>query len=182
MDLTNGAGLYHTPLTQALQLTNGDIRKALVSWFLNCMPNRDSEMTSEEIRSACDKYTVDIKIHMLMPRQWPCIPNWHCDFVPRDKDLNKLPELIDPDQKMWLWLSGPPLTQFRNEAGVVSEVTPRTWFEFDQTMEHRGTMSTEHTIRAFIRIVPRALCKPAPPEQWLRRHTQVYCDVNEFEW
>lgn len=58
---------------------------------------------------------VDVKVHMLMPNQWPCIPNWHQDFVPRDPQTKeKRPELIDPSQKMWLWLSNPPLTEFKD--------------------------------------------------------------------
>lgn len=26
---------------------------------------------------------IDVKIHMLMPNQYPCIPNWHYDLVPQ---------------------------------------------------------------------------------------------------
>jgi hypothetical protein len=28
-------------------------------------------------------FTWDVKVHRLMPRQYPCIPHWHCDNVPR---------------------------------------------------------------------------------------------------
>lgn len=25
-----------------------------------------------------DRYCIDVKVHMLMPGQYPCIPGWHC--------------------------------------------------------------------------------------------------------
>ena len=28
-------------------------------------------------------YVWDVKVHMLMPGQYPCIPNWHYDNIPR---------------------------------------------------------------------------------------------------
>ena len=30
-----------------------------------------------------DLFTWDVKVHMLMPNQYPCIPHWHCDNVYR---------------------------------------------------------------------------------------------------
>ena len=33
-----------------------------------------------------EEHLIDIKVHMLMPGMWPCIPNWHRDFLKRDKD------------------------------------------------------------------------------------------------
>src|SRR3546814_568198 len=44
---------------------------------------------AELVRSAPvqdpQNWELDIKVHMLMPGQFPCIPNWHCDNVPRDE-------------------------------------------------------------------------------------------------
>jgi hypothetical protein len=35
------------------------------------------------------KFTFDVKVHMLMPGQYPCIPNWHTDFVPRVNGIRR---------------------------------------------------------------------------------------------
>jgi len=39
----------------------------------------------ELVRSApisnLDEWEVDIKIHMLMDGQYPCLPNFHCDYI-----------------------------------------------------------------------------------------------------
>lgn len=124
-----------------------------------------------------EKYVVDVKVHMLMPGQWPCIPNWHYDNVPRDEELKQRFDLIDTSKLMFLWLSGPPLTEFENKI-----VRPRTWIRFTQKDKHRGTMSDIHTWRIFIRLTPEPLLKPASPDKWLRRHSQVYLDASKFTW
>ena len=64
-----------------------------------------------------DQYELDLKIHMLMANQWPCIPNWHCDNVPRGENGitdYKLAEAntLKAVPKMLLWVSGTPCTQF----------------------------------------------------------------------
>ena len=124
-----------------------------------------------------NNYTVDVKVHMLMPGMWPCIPNWHRDMVPRDENKKLQEHLIDPTQKMYLWVSGAPLTEFK-ETGLIE---PRTWVEFTQNDWHRGTMSTEFTWRLFIRMVPSVLLPPRG-NSVIRKHSQVYLDSNNFEW
>lgn len=42
-------------------------------------------------------FTWDVKIHMLMPNQYPCIPNWHFDNVPRINGIQKF-DLIKPEK------------------------------------------------------------------------------------
>ena len=39
--------------------------------LLNTFPENPSE------------FVWDVKVHMLMPGQYPCIPNWHYDNIPR---------------------------------------------------------------------------------------------------
>ena len=118
---------------------------------------------------------------MLMPGQWPCIPNWHFDLVPRVKGKQDF-SLIDPSKRMHLWLSGPPLTEFRSERGEIRQVEPRKWFTFTQMDEHRGVMATDHTWRVFIRVAPVELLPVAPQQSWIRRHSQVYLDAETFKW
>ncbi len=63
-------------------------------------------------------WVIDVKIHMLMEKMYPCIPNWHCDNVLRNKDGKldyiKTSELKDK-KPMYLWVSGTPCTEFLRE-------------------------------------------------------------------
>lgn len=159
-------GLFHCPLNEARKLMPEIVPT------LNEAPTQKGE-----------KYVCDVKVHMLMPGQWPCIPGWHRDMVPRDENLVPQPDLINTSKIMMMWLSGPPLTEFvdRRGAGIV-KVEPRTWVTFTQEDEHRGTVSEIHTWRTFIRLVPEPLLTPAPVDQWIRTHTQVYLNANDFSW
>ena len=120
-------------------------------------------------------FTWDIKVHMLMPRQFPCIPNWHQDFVPRP-DGRERHDLITPEYPMWMWLSGPPLTEFRT-----GFVRAREWVRFTQADEHRGTPSGDFCWRGFIRATHQKL-QPPKPSDWPRRHCQVYLDAGSYRW
>lgn len=129
-----------------------------------------------------EDYLVDVKVHMLMPGEWPCIPNWHCDFVPRDENLKRLPEKITPHNKMYLWISGAPFTEFR-EGGKISKMNPQEWLEFTQRDIHRGVASEVHTWRCFIRVIPKHFVHSTTTNVGtLRRHSQTYLDVNKFKW
>jgi len=126
-----------------------------------------------------DFYTVDVKVHMLMPGQFPCIPNWHGDAIPRDADGNLLMDECDDELTLWLWLSGPPITEFRDGR----EVKPCTWIPFKQRDIHRGVVSEDFQWRLFIRLMPNELVvRPRSGELCLRRHSQVYLDSNKFTW
>lgn len=120
----------------------------------------------------------DVKVHMLMPNQYPCIPNWHFDNIPRvnnKQDFDK----VRPDKPMYLWLSGHPLTEFRN-GGVIAE---KTWVRFTQEDEHRGTMSEKFTWRGFIRATHKDIAPMNRVGDNVRRfHSQVYLDANSFVW
>lgn len=125
-----------------------------------------------------DDFTWDIKVHMLMPGQFPCIPNWHYDNVPRINNVQDF-DKVKLDKPMYLWISGEPLTEFR-EGGKIS---PEAWVKFTQKDEHRGTQSKDFTWRGFIRathkdIMPANKAGTNP----LRRHSQVYLDSSNFAW
>lgn len=156
-------GLFHCPLHEAHRLMP-EIYPALVDW---------ARLVPPGLRG---NWTIDVKVHMLMPNQYPCIPGWHYDMVPRGvdgkQDFSKI-----CDDKMYLWVSGGPLTEF--EDGFVE---PGKWRAFTQRDKHRGTMSTEHCWRCFIRICPRSILEPAPEGKWLRRHSQVYLNADDFTW
>ena len=124
-----------------------------------------------------NNYTWDVKVHMLMPGQFPCIPNWHYDFTPRDSEGEKEEWRRDRRHRMFMWVSGPPYTIFRD-----GPVGCQKWKEFSQFDEHTGAPAEEHGWRVFIRAVPTDLCSVAPSSQWLRRHSQVYLDAARYEW
>lgn len=128
-----------------------------------------------------DDFIWDIKVHMLMPNQYPCIPNWHFDNVPRVNNKQDF-DLIKPDSPMYLWVSNAPLTEFR-KGDKNWFINPKTWVRFTQKDEHRGTMSHDFTWRGFIRATHKSI---APKNQAggdkLRRHCQVYLDASNFAW
>jgi hypothetical protein len=167
-------GLFHCPLGEAYTL-------------MPSIPWGDIPFEDDDTDDPLNDYIVDVKIHKLMPEQWPCIPNWHCDFIPRDpntlvEDYSK----ANTDRRMFMWLSGPPLTEFKDGRKII----PKTWEAFTQADMHRGMPAIEHCWRTFVRVAPIDIVMaglpkesiPAPPDQWIRRHAQVYLDVNKFKW
>ncbi len=122
-----------------------------------------------------DKFTWDIKVHMLMPGQYPCIPNWHTDFVPRLCGLQRF-DLCKPELPMYLWVSGAPLTQFKH-----GFVQAQQWIRFTQLDEHRGLPASDFLWRGFIRAT-HYLIQPPKTENWLRRHSQVYLNAETYQW
>lgn len=125
------------------------------------------------------QFTWDVKVHMLMPRQYPCIPNWHTDNVPRENGIQKFGK-VRPDLPMYLWLSGAPLTQFKHGYAL-----PQKWHRFTQLDEHRGTAASEFGWRCFIRATHIGIQSPKLwPEisDYQRRHCQVYLDAKEYQW
>lgn len=123
----------------------------------------------------------DVKVHMLMPNQYPCIPNWHFDNIPRVNNKQDF-DLVKPDAPMYLWLSGAPLTEFR-KGEKRWHVKAKEWVRFTQKDEHRGTMSNDFCWRAFIRATHKSIAPQiSAGKDKLRRHSQVYLDANNFSW
>lgn len=145
-------------------------------------------------------YEVDIKVHMLMPNQYPCIPNWHCDNVPRTEGILDYTNWKEETPPMLLWLSGNPNTEFISEDIEVSSVkdhqeltsllenTPKKkapsnqWIAFTQHSPHRGTMSEDFTWRVFVRITHKSITPSREVLSTMRMHSQVYLDANAFGW
>jgi hypothetical protein len=127
------------------------------------------------------EYMVDVKVHMLMPGQFPCIPNWHFDFMPRDDEGNRIKGSASK-KKMYMWLSSPPLTEYKKRGKVTSKPAQQ-WHTFTQSDLHRGTESKEHVWRCFIRVIPKEFVHTCTINNGkIRRHTQVYLDSNDFKW
>jgi hypothetical protein len=130
----------------------------------------------------------DVKVHMLMPSQFPCIPNWHYDNVPtcNEKQHKVLwrcsGDVIKPEVPMYLWISGAPLTEFR-KGDKTWFIKPKTWTKISQTDEHRGTASEDYQWRGFIRATHKDIAPPNKKgKSCLRRHSQVYLDATNFKW
>ena len=158
-------GLFHVPFFEAERI-NPEISDIL--WALSG--------SVDDFKP--DQWIIDLKIHMLMPNQYPCITNWHYDFIPRNDDNEQDFSKICPGEKMYLWLSGPPLTEFEDGR----KVKPCSWIEFEQMDLHRGTKSEEFCWRAFFRAWRNVIADPAPRHMWKRRHTQIYLDAKNFIW
>ena len=122
-----------------------------------------------------EDFTWDIKVHMLMPRQYPCIPNWHTDNVPRENGVQQFHK-VQSELPMYLWISGAPLTQFKH-----GYVLPQRWHRFSQLDEHRGTAAADFGWRGFIRATHKDILPPKSSD-WLRKHIQVYLDAETYQW
>lgn len=149
------------------------VHQAPIEELLILMP--DLKELLDTFPDDAQQFTWDVKVHMLMPNQYPCIPNWHCDFVPRVNGIQRY-DLVSPDLPMYVWISGAPLTQFKHgflKAGV--------WHRFNQLDEHRGTMSSDFTWRGFIRATHKNIQMPKMSD-WQRRHSQVYLNAEEYQW
>lgn len=123
----------------------------------------------------------DVKVHMLMPGQYPCIPNWHYDNIPR---LNNVQDFssVKPELPMYLWVSNAPVTQFRKD-GKEWLIKDKTWTRFTQEDEHRGTMSKKFCWRGFVRATHKGIMpQNKSGHDPFRRHSQVYLDANNFSW
>lgn len=147
-------------------------------------PILDELLDSRLLQLDTDDYAVDVKIHMLMPKQYPCIPDWHMDFIPRDENL-KRDFKGTTGEKMYMWLSGEPLTEYMIDGDKDNTYfkPAQCWHSFTQKDIHRGTMSEIHTWRCFIRVIPKKFIHPTTINVGqLRRHTQVYLDSQKFNW
>ena len=153
-------GVHQAPLEKFLALMP-DLRPALESFPRNENPH---------------DFTWDVKVHMLMPRQYPCIPGWHVDNVPRQADGRQMFDKVRLDLPMYMWISGGPLTQF-----TTGYIQPEKWVRFTQADEHRGQQASEFTWRGFIRATHKDIMPPKK-ENWLRRHCQVYVDEVDYQW
>lgn len=159
-----------------------------------------------------EDYEFDVKIHMLMPGQYPCVPNWHCDNVARDanKALNYAGTDATRQVPMLLWLSNGPCTEFLersmtmptvptnhgevadfintlkgsigDDVAVTRFVPPQQWVQFSTAAPHRGRASAQHQWRVFVRATHRSILPVRPKVHALRRHAQVYLDAAQFTW
>lgn len=166
------------------------------------MPELEAIIKDSPVFERIDEFEIDIKVHMLMRGQYPCIPNWHCDNVPRlDTGELKYDAIDEQSEPMYLWVSGAPTTEFlshgvhlpdveshgelaeyieRYQLGTV-KAPERTWLQMDQRTPHRGTAATKHGWRIFVRLTPKSIASVRPVHSVIRRHSQVYLPQG-FHW
>lgn len=153
------------------------VHRASYEELVCLMPDLE-ELIVESFPEDPEDFTWDVKVHMLMPNQFPCIPNWHFDNVPRVNNEQDWGQ-VKTHLPMYLWISGAPLTEFRNSG----KIAPKTWHRFTQKDEHRGTISEDFQWRGFLRATHKDIL-PANKRgvNCLRRHSQVYLDAGNFSW
>ena len=153
-----------------------------------------------------DQWEVDLKIHMLMKGQYPCIPNWHCDNVPRVNGDTQYTLIKEDTLPMYLWLSDSPTTEFLKHNYNVKGLIPKghgelaeyvhknsnaietvkaptqTWISMDQSTPHRGTQAQDNGWRVFVRLTHKSIAPVRPVNNYIRRHCQVYLNPETFSW
>lgn len=207
-----------TDATFKLQVTDKELQnmpcglhRATIDEAFNLMPELHTlyeNLPIEVIRDLekdNESWLIDVKIHMLMVGQFPCIPNWHCDNVPRDESGNLKYGSITPESKgMYIWLSGHPETEFlaldgkingvnnhgelndQISAGILPTYTvPNSrWLKMWQNTPHRGKAASKNCWRVFVRLTHKSLVSEFMAREKLnplRRHSQVYLPYN-FHW
>lgn len=109
-----------------------------------------------------EDYEIDIKIHMLMKGQWPCIPNWHCDNVPRDENgitsYVKAVEMAATAPKMLLWVSGTPCTQFLSRSVQIPNI-PQSHAHVAQAIKLLVAAEDQHEDKPLLTCIE--------PQQWI---------------
>lgn len=156
------------------------VHQATGDQLFELMPDL-KKMILETFPERINDFIWDVKVHMLMPNQYPCIPNWHFDNIPRINNEQDF-DLARPDLLMYLWVSGDPLPEFRRN-GRMWKIPAQEWYAFTQEDEHRGSMSTTFTWRGFIRATHKDIyLQNKKNHNPLRRHSQVYLDAQNFSW
>lgn len=152
---------------------------------------------------------VDSRVHMLMPNWFCCIPGFHHDDVPRERE-DKQPEYNNPSYRSkhcMAIVGGGSATEFAlGEAEFpeipLNEVCYKVWHPivvekiksgelqsfsvpfgqliyFDDRSWHQGTPAFENNWRFFIRATIQTGRKPTNE---LRRQTQVYMECLTEGW
>lgn len=194
----------------ALNLTQGAIQR-LHNGLFRCPLPLASELMPELASLfenapvfAPEEWEVDVKVHMLMKNQYPCIPNWHCDNVPRGADGQvDYTAINDEAPPMLLWVSDGPETEFlstrmelpeepgshlelaqaiRHLDAPTERILPQNWYSMTQRTPHRGTKAEADGWRVFVRLTHRSIAPDRPVLSYMRRHSQVYLDATQFSW
>ncbi|MGD9725446.1 MAG: hypothetical protein AB7L09_00915 [Nitrospira sp.] len=145
-------------------------------------------------------WIIDVKIHMLQPDTFPCIPDWHTDAVPRGADGKTQFDNVTPEAPMWLWVSGHPETVFAANKTELDRIDThgdladnkdkfdvqmceaQRWYRFTQLSPHRGRAAEKFCWRIFARITHKSIAPKNPTGSVVRRHAQVYLDSSRVSW
>ncbi len=156
-----------------------------------------------------DDILIDSRVHMLMPGMFPCIPGWHHDDVPREREDGQ-PNYIDPSYKSehCLALFGDcsrtefatgeheievpelgkkiykewhPQVEYLCESGCLKRHSSpvNRLVFFDWQTWHRGMEATKNGFRFFIRATRNS---NRAPKNKIRRQANVYMPVLEEGW
>lgn len=141
---------------------------------------------------------IDTRSHMLMPGQYPCIPGWHLDSIPRKHGQ---PDITTnrPLCRHYLCVVGiSAMTEFLDTAFDPGKYDPQNVYascneqlnrmeiistrvksglvyRFGDRAWHQGTPATERCWRWFVRA---SFGDGRSPRNEIRTQTQVYANVN----
>ena len=167
--------------------------------FLDSLPDR---WKSSEIR-------VDSRVHMLMPGFYPCIPGFHHDDVPREREDGQ-PNYTNPSYKaehVMAIFGDASITEFaigesnfpdvplgekyyrvwnklveeklKSKELDLFKIPPNHLIFFDWNSWHRGVAAHKNGWRFFIRATKNSLEKPKNEK---RTQVQVYMDELTMGW
>jgi len=172
----------------------GPITKDVLDRLRACTPSK-----------VFNKLRIDTRSHMLMPGFFPCIPGYHCDFMQTTESGKQMMSTHDEDIEHYMFLSGPPSTEFIKDRNIVWDKDIFTWKEVSNEMNSRKLetfkVPTGQLIKFNARELHRGTPHEGPPGHWryffratslpewhqdygkftnkIRHQVQVYCDLNE---
>ena len=154
-----------------------------------------------------DYIVVDTRVTMLMPGQYPSIPGWHCDDVPRTQGQPDFSKPLNCQHYMCLVSANrdgiikcPSSTEFitsthefeinplkvwqslHEQAELVEKKTrfvkEREIVKFNQLAIHRASPAVSGGWRLFFRLS----LTDRPPTNEVRNQVQIYVDPNQAGW
>ena len=190
--------------THVLEAGHCGLFRAPLHLSASLMPTMGALIASAPVENPED-YELDIKVHMLMAGQFPCIPNWHTDMVPRDETGVRFDQIDQANPPMLIWISDGPETEFLarplempipgshielarflqhpSTQPMTQLIQPNVWWSMDQQTPHRGTQAKRAGWRVFARLTHRSMVHPRRSTMSvLRRHARVYLDAAAFGW
>lgn len=151
---------------------------------------------------------IDTRVNMLMKGQYPSMPGWHCDDVPR-VDRNSQPDISkigNSDTRHYIFLatdrgeeniSGTEFIsgdreieidpenvwktldkKLRENSGKTFRVKPNEILRFNIDAAHRATPATYNGWRFFLRLS----VTHRKPVNEIRNQVQVYVPVDDYGW
>lgn len=162
--ITKGFFLVGSPLPQpneadfpSLLYKHADlevVRRDTTSYVKGILASLEENPFFVEKKATFEYTSVDVKVHHLLPGDYPCRPGWHRDIAHIKKE--------NPDEYYFLFVSGfSSLTEFEGDLGSVVGIPSCHWICYQSKHLHRCASATTEEKRLLIRVALQNSQKPS---------------------